>query len=194
MLAEYIGKAQLNDLTTHRAESLFAVSAIEFSRLRQLLVDDDAAANTELTVRLKFKPGLGASPTATDVLPSVEITVEGELVLECQRCLDAMHWQSDVNVVYGLQLPGYGKNSEADLFETLEVGFEGLPVRELVEDELISGLPLVPKHSDESLCSSLMVAEIKTPAVVEQEEEMHQPFTGLADLLSKDDSNKDDPS
>jgi hypothetical protein len=187
MLAEYIGIAQLNDLITHRSESIFHLCATDLGRLRQVLVEDDSTARTELTVRLKFKPGLGAAPAATDGIPSVEVLVEGELMLDCQRCLGVMHWQSDIKVLYGLQLPGYGKNSEADLFETLEVGVEGFPLRELVEDELISGLPLVPKHIDESLCSSLMVAEIERPAVMKHEE-MYQPFAGLVDLLSKDDS------
>ncbi len=72
--------------------------------------------------------------------------VEATLMLECQRCLDAMPWQvkSDVSVTFveGIdeaeRLPD---ELDPELVEDCQVKF-----RNLVENELLLALPQVPMH------------------------------------------------
>jgi len=193
MLTEYIGIKQLKGLIADSDELDFTVSAATAGRLSELLYADSAADAT-LKIQIKFKPALGvstrtASKTAIDVLPSIAGTIDGELKLVCQRCLESMLWQPRIRFAYALKLPGSGRNTEVDLFETLELTEEGLPLKEFIEDELISAMQFSPKHSDINLCSTL-VTVIDHEVSVAEAEEITQPFTGLADLLSKQSSGK----
>ncbi len=183
MLAEYIGIAQLNDLIARSGEMSSNAKAGDFERLRTLLVGEHAF-ESDLAIALRFKPGLGAASTATDVLPSISGRIQGELSVECQRCLSAMPLPFDLEFAYGLQLPGMAENSEIDWFETLEITEQGLLLRELVEDELLSAIPLAPKHADVSICNKVLAVKDDLPDSVEQEE-TYQPFTGLAEMLGK---------
>jgi uncharacterized protein len=142
------------------------------------------------TVKLRFKPAFAAT---ADSLPALAGTIEGELYLECQRCLEPMRWCSDINFEYALQLPGSANSTSVDLFETIEVTERGLLLKELIEDELLSAIPFAPKHDDEKLCARLIAAEVEPEADIAQEE-TYQPFTGLAELLSSKSSVKDDGS
>ena len=193
MLTEYIGIKQLKGLIADSDELDFTVSAAISVRLQELLYAGSAADST-LKIQIKFKPALeiskrAASKKAVDTLPSITGIIDGELKLVCQRCLEAMLWQPEIRFAYALKLPGSGRNTEVDLFETLEVMEEGLPLKEFIEDELISAMHFSPKHSDVNLCSTL-VTVIDNEVSVAEAEEITQPFTGLADLLSKQSSDK----
>ncbi|MCU0811298.1 MAG: DUF177 domain-containing protein [Thiobacillaceae bacterium] len=81
--------------------------------------------------------------------PVLHIAIQGEMVLTCQRCMGDLLHGIEVN----RQL--YLARDEAEL-ERLEeaLGLDGevilaggkLNLVELVEDEVLLGLPLVPKH------------------------------------------------
>jgi|GEM_PF-2126581 len=193
MLTEYIGIAELHDLIAQSAESDFVASVSEMDRVRQVAFDSEAAASSVFTVRLRFKPALVGLSASAYNLPSLSGTIAGELDLECQRCLEAMQWCSDIDFEYVLQMPGSGRNTSIDLFETVEVADRGLLLKELIEDELISAIPLAPKHDDEKLCARLIAAEVEPEAETGQEE-TYQPFADLADLLSNKRLAKDDES
>jgi len=186
MLAEYIGVSQLNDFIASRAESDFCVSVEELERLQEVLLADESTDNSELMVRLKFKPGLGASAEGIGALPSVSCFIDGELTLECQRCLEPMQWPARLEFSYGLLLPGSRQSDAADLFEVIELDERGLLVKELVEDELLSAIPMAPKHNDATQCSAQNAAPAEESAEAEEEGETYKPFTGLAELLNKD--------
>jgi uncharacterized protein len=186
MLSEYIGIAELNDLIARSAEIECVASVSELERVREVTFDSAAAGSSVFNIVLGFKSAMSG-------LPSLAGTIDGELELECQRCLEPMRWISDIAFQYALQMAGPGKNAQVDLFEAVEVTDRGLLLKELIEDELLSAIPLAPKHDDEKLCARLIAAEVEPEAETRQEE-MHQPFTDLANLLSSKRSDQDDGS
>jgi uncharacterized protein len=77
--------------------------------------------------------------------------VHAELRLRCERCLGSLPWTVDATL--GLYLVA-SEGAAAGLFEHAEyvIAGESLEVLELIEDELILALPLVPKHPPGTDC------------------------------------------
>lgn len=94
--------------------------------------------------------------------PSLELTVETQLAVKCQRCLETMHYPLHVRSVIVLCKDEESLNVvmeedndlDAILIESL------IDVVLLVEDEIIMGLPFAPKH--EHCDSAQKVQDIQT--------------------------------
>jgi len=102
----------------------------------------------------------------------LELTVSGSLVVQCQRCLEALEWPLQLSSV--LLLVREGQDLPAD--ELLEDGWDCLPVGgrldllALIEDEVMLSLPFAPRHEN---CSAPSRADGG---------ERTSPFAGLARL------------
>lgn len=82
--------------------------------------------------------------------PRLDLAVQGELILRCQRCLAGLHWPVDIRVVLQPVRPGQpipDEELENDAIDALEVDGE-LDVVALVEDEVLLALPIAPRHED----------------------------------------------
>jgi uncharacterized metal-binding protein YceD (DUF177 family) len=75
----------------------------------------------------------------------------------------------------------------ADPFETVLLADGELVPAQVVEDEVLAALPLVPKHSETTPGG-------RTCGLEEQANsgEMHRPLAGLADLLGRGDRQGDE--
>jgi uncharacterized protein len=95
--------------------------------------------------------------------PTLCVEVEAVLLLECQRCLgrfeQAVHVES--------RLPVARNDAEMKRWETEDPMLDvllaeaSLDVRALVEDEILLGLPLAPRHP-EGMCGSAAVQADET--------------------------------
>lgn len=103
-------------------------------------------------------------------LPSLHLTIDANLSILCQRCLDVMQQALLLNYDYVIS------ESEPDTFEGdddvdwLEVSRE-MNLNELIEDELLMALPVAPTHDH--------------GCIPHQQEsgEKHNPFSVLKDLI-----------
>lgn len=139
-------------------------------RLREVLLDDEG----EATFALEFD---------RDALrvPYVELRIEAELPLQCQRTLQRFLFP--VRLVQRLGLVVAGQDDEEAQEAALPPGYEMLPVPEdgtlrpaaLVEDELILAVPVVPvKPGSEA---------VERDWPVQPDEELRaNPFAALKDL------------
>ncbi len=109
----------------------------------------------------------------------VRVSVEAELALTCQRCLERVTHQ--VNASSRLALVR-GPQEAARLPEMLEPLMAGegclMEARDLVEDELLLGLPVSPRHEEMNCGHALAVEPEETGA----EELPDNPFAVLAAL------------
>jgi uncharacterized protein len=109
----------------------------EFSRLRDTLHTEQGTLQYEL---------LGV-PQERGV-PALRLRVRGALQITCQRCLDALEFplQIDVSLLLAAtQAEVDAEPLEAEGPEQIVAGRE-MPVRELVEDEVLLAIPLAPRH------------------------------------------------
>lgn len=70
------------------------------------------------------------------------------LILECQRCLQPVTYNVDLDVKLSPMLTEKGINSLPDDYEPLLVTEEPILLADIIEDELLLNLPLVPKHEE----------------------------------------------
>ena len=111
--------------------------------------------------------------------------VRGQVLLQCQRCLGA--YGLDLDLPIGLVMV----DSEAEA-ETLPEELDALVLSDsasmhtvdMIEDDLILALPLVPKCPDESAC----VPAVDLYESERLEEGRQRPFTDLEDPDQSDNS------
>jgi len=112
---------------------------------------------------------------------------EVALVLECQRCLGMLHYLAKGQFLLGIV---EGDEEAAKLPESYDpVIAKGgiLVLQDVIEDELIVSLPLVPMHAS-SEC------RVKFPLSIDSQEELDEkkadnPFKVIESLRSKRDSS-----
>lgn len=108
-----------------------------FERLAPLLHSNEG----ELAVRLEFR-------LDERRIRTVKGTVEGELNLVCQRCLNRMQFPVDLKFSLGVVSSEAEIDRLPDGYEPLLVSGESIPTRALVEDEVLLAIPAIPVHED----------------------------------------------
>lgn len=108
-------------------------------RLGSLLCSDAGSVQAELQ--------FGIDPGGTTF---VRGRVRAQLTLSCQRCLEAMELPVQAEFSLGLAASETLAARLPEIYEPLVTDDGALSTWELVEDELILALPLVPRHDVEA--------------------------------------------
>ena len=134
----------------------------------------DLARNTEdnLKVNLSFHLENGKTPCVKGIINS-------KIVLDCQRCLDAL--DIDLKVFFNLAFVRYESQAEGldKVYEVYVLGEdEEIDTLDLISDELLLSLPMAPSHEFD--CSLKVESEIKVEKVHEN------PFDVLKNIKIAD--------
>jgi uncharacterized protein len=132
-----------------------------------------SSAEGELRVCLE----LGKDPDGTRF---VRGRISGVVTLLCQRCLEPMSLPLDIRFCLGIVREELAMNMLHESYEPLLVGAEPTRLTEIVTDEVLLALPLVPAHADNSACHAY-ASEYRAP----QPERHDGPFAALAGLKQK---------
>ncbi|GIK33903.1 MAG: hypothetical protein AMXMBFR45_23010 [Gammaproteobacteria bacterium] len=177
MLAERIGSAQLLELSAAGAGLTEDVRGSDLPRVAALLA---AHTGGQLEVALRFRNG-------PEDFPVVEVIVTGLLPLVCQRCLAAVDWPVDLQVALTVVPDEATAGELADPFDSVLLDRDGaLPLRSMVEDEILAMMPLAPLHDAGKGCNAAAgdaVAQIVEPV---PEARVNRPFAGLGVLIRDD--------
>jgi len=138
-----------------------------FERLRDIILDDSG----EVIARLRF--GISAGTRCLDG------SIEAELELRCERCLDPVKQHIESDFRFGLITSEDEMNLLPKEFEPLMVSDSEQSLIDLVEDELLLSLPIVAKHDEECL---EILQKHKNDA--EAQHDTHRPFAALKDLMN----------
>jgi uncharacterized protein len=146
--------------------------------LRQLprLAEAGAREGTHVEAQLRFG-------TFEDRV-TVEVRLEGGLVLTCQRCLQPCECAIDEQA----QLVVVPNDAEDALggFEPLIGDAERVSLEELIEEQALLALPLVPMHAAGERCSTAKTGARGRPEkAAAGEDEKQTPFANLRELLDK---------
>lgn len=111
--------------------------------------------------------------------PRLTLSIDGRLMLRCQRCLGGLGWDLAVSsalqpVRSGQEIPE--EELEDDEVDAIEVDGD-LDVLSLLEDEIILALPLAPRHDE---CE---------PSRPEGGAVKESPFAALSALKAKGNAN-----
>jgi uncharacterized protein len=138
------------------------------------LVEVGALGGTQLQAQLEF----GTFERCT----TVTVRVGGEVFLACQRCLKPCACR--LNEMALLAIVARDTDEVPGGYEPLLGDAERLSLAEVIEEQVLLGLPLVPMHETAAECgaaAAALAADEDEPAV----EETQRPFANLRELLEK---------
>lgn len=153
-----------------------AATLVRRAQLAQLprLIEAGALEGTQVEAELTFGTFDGRS--------TVAVRVAGEVILACQRCLErCVH---TVDEIASLMVVARDTDEVPGGYEPLLGDAERLPLFELIEEQVLLGLPLVPLHETAAECGAAAAARTVAgdePAV----DETQKPFANLRELLEK---------
>jgi uncharacterized protein len=113
---------------------------------------------------------------------TVAVQVRGEVMLACQRCLRPCACELDESAALAViardtdEVPGG--------YEPLPGDAERLSLTEVIEEQVLLGLPLVPMHANAAQCGAAgaaLAAAQDEPAA----DETQRPFANLRQLLDE---------
>jgi len=113
---------------------------------------------------------------------TIEVRVDGEVFLACQRCLKPCACAVDEEAL--LVVVASDTDDVPGGYEPLLGDPERLSVVEVIEEQVLLGLPLVPMHATAAECgaaAAALAAADEGPAV----EETQKPFANLRELLDE---------
>lgn len=142
---------------------------VQFSRLCEQLVSDAGSVQA----RLEF----GRDEQGLIVMRG---TLEVEVQMVCQRCLEPVLLPVRSEFVYAVLREGASADGVPKAYDALELGEDPLDLLELVEDELLLALPIVPAHDPDDCQHPAGFAAAPEPSV--EEVPRSNPFDVLAQL------------
>jgi len=158
---------QIQKESSQRSSHEGVIALVELSRLSGMLKSDQA----EITVSFAF------SDSEYDK-PIVKGHVEAELSIECQRCLKPVAQQVELD--FELLIDASDNIVQTSGIDTLYSEQGAIDIYEVVEDELILGLPLVALHESGSCNEYWDVSDN-----VQEEPKRENPFLVLEQLKTK---------
>lgn len=180
MHTDRIGIPQLRDMAGRSERVVADIKLVELERIADLLNQESADGDYRLRVDAKFVDhGRG--------FPEMECKVSGVVPLNCQRCLELLDW--DVQLDFSLAIVATEAELErvAEKFDAVVAGEHGFSLTDAVVDELLGSLPLAPAHSKQDGCeidSKYMHAA--DDGGVTDKDKPNRPFANLASLVKRD--------
>ena len=158
----------MNDL----AINYIAINNLEFAQAQQTLAGEIDALKCERLAETLLPSGTGAHISfkiigAAKQLrnPSLHLHIEAKLPVTCQRCLDEMllNINLDFNYIICNTLPT--EIDENDDTDWLEAAPE-MNLQALIEDELLLAMPIAPMHDHDCSKQSMQSGEKPNPFAV----------------------------
>jgi uncharacterized protein len=97
--------------------------------------------------------------------PSLGLTITASLPMTCQRCLDEMTLNLQLNFNYLIADAEINEADDADDTDWLTAD-HAMDVAELIEDELLLALPIAPTHAHDCAKTSTQSGEKPNPFAV----------------------------
>jgi uncharacterized protein len=145
---------------------------IELARLERVLPLLNSA-DGELQVQLE----LGKDTEGTRYL---EGHISGAVELQCQRCLESISLPLELSFRLGIVTSHEAATRLHARYEPLVAGSEPALVADIVSDEVMLAMPLVPVHADAGACGDLL-QDYRVPVQRQRE----NPFAALAKMKRK---------
>jgi uncharacterized protein len=113
---------------------------------------------------------------------TIDLQVDGSLLLTCQRCMRPCECRIDDAA--RLLVVADGDEQVPGGYEAVEGDAERLALAELIEEQVLLGMPLVPMHEDQAGCGEA-AATSAAVEVVSTAEKKQRPFENLRELLDQ---------
>jgi len=127
------------------------IPAITFPRLPLFLINDNQTDRNQILINLEFS-------TEQSIYPKLKGSISTSLTMRCQRCLGSIKWQAetaiDFLIIESLSQNTTGPSSVPSSVNTITVDSDGLSIEKIVEDEILSMIPMSLMHNKVALCEN----------------------------------------
>lgn len=124
-------------LAERNAEFAGQLPLAYFDRLADLLAEKDGSV--DVTLGFSREGGLA----------KIEGHIAASISLICQRCLEPLAWQVNKEIKLGVVNSLEQANKLPEGYEPLLIaGEDKVPLKNIIEDELLLSIPDIPKHGD----------------------------------------------
>ena len=160
------------------------IPAISFPRLSHFLNDDKQTNGNQISINLELF-------TDQSIYPKIAGTISTSLTMQCQRCLGPIEWEAETSInILIIESLNQSKTGQSSV-NTITVNSDGLSIEKIVEDEILSMIPMSLMHNKVALCEnndtlSLFLTESDESNYNHQK---NKPFSELKKLLKT--NNKD---
>jgi uncharacterized protein len=165
-LPEYIDPLHLAD---KRGELKGQIPICNLDRLADMLFNDEGTIAVDLFFGREGR------------LAKIEGKIETVLQLKCQNCLQAVEWPVSNEVKLGIVTSIDQANRLPEDYEPLLVEEGKVPLKGIIEDELLLIIPAFPKHQHNCLAPNLDNKKVDSLLNNEQSPK-ENPFSILAKL------------
>ena len=166
-LPEYIDPVQLAE---KRGELKGQMPVSRLDRLADMLADNTGFVDVELYFSREGR------------LPKIQGQIVAELSLCCQNCLQAVIWPITHEVNLGIVKSIEQANRLPEDIEPLLLEQDTVPIKDIIEDELLLSLPTYPKHQYDCLALYKGIKNTDVNKSVKGQEAKTNPFSILANL------------
>jgi len=120
-------------------------------------------------------------------LPIAQLDIEGAAELTCQRCLAPMHWPIESSSRVALIASEKEADRVPEDLEPVLAEDDRLRLRDLVEEEMLLTLPIVPLHADRKDCAAIDAAIVGSVLADDSSgaQSTQRPFERLGELLKR---------
>jgi uncharacterized protein len=162
----------IGPLADGRAEIEFSIPLQEFPRVLPLLAAPDGQAHGRVSFAREGR------------IAVAEVTVAAEVTLLCQRCLAPLKWPLVGRGRAALVATAAAAEGLPGTLETVLAPEYRISLRDLVEEELLLALPLVPRHEDDG-CAGGTGAREGQGSAAQPAADTHRPFEQLRELFKR---------
>lgn len=170
-LPEYIDPLHLAD---KRGSLKGQIPIKSLDRLAEMLVNDTGTISVDLFFGREGR------------LAKVEGHIETVLELECQNCLKAVKWPIDCTIKLGVVTSIDQANRLPEDYEPLLVEEGKIPLKNIIEDEILLILPAFPKHQHNCFVPKFDNNNVVS-LVSDEQSSLENPFSILAKLKNTGD-------
>ena len=167
-----------SDLSRKNYAINHVIPAITFPRLPRFLIDDNQTDGNQVSINLKIF-------TEQSIDPKIKGSISASLTMPCQRCLGPIEWQAETSIDF-LIIESLDQNKTGlSSVNTIVVDSDGLSIEKIVEDEVLSMIPLSLMHNKVALCENndtlglFLAASNKSKG----NQQKNKPFSELGKLL-----------
>ena len=154
------------------------IPAVEFSRLSDLILNDGGLEENHVSINLEFF-------TEQNDAPKLKGKIFSLLMLRCFRCFGPVGWQKEILIDLSIVDQSNQVQIIQSSINSISVGYDGVSIEKIVEDEILSMIPMSLMHKTVALCenndtlSMFLAASGKS----DDDQKKNKPFAGLSKLL-----------
>jgi len=153
--------------------------AHEYPRLSDIVMDSNIQTN-RIVSDIKLLRGASMNP-------KIIVTSDVDFALECQRCLASVSWNESLNINCEIIDDEESSLSNETHINRITVNEEGISIAKIIEDEILSIIPMSIMHKSIELCEnndtlSLFLSNNETKETLDKKK---RPFSELSKILKK---------